>query len=193
MRSTPPTRPPNRSRNGQGPPKGPRTVPVSRNDKQRTEGLQEVSAHLRDTGQPEFAERVDFVLTEEGAKFLNRMRWGAVADENPNLAISVTPTLRARLKALASENGEKLDAIVRKGFAQYIVGEWVPPQPPKPSRNLGLEKVNLNVRTDGEQRALMRELKADRSQELGYTVADAWVALAWLLEEFGLTVEDNLR
>ncbi|MEU1134442.1 hypothetical protein ABZ383_32055 [Streptomyces sp. NPDC005900] len=168
-------------------------MPVPRDDNQRIAGLQEVSAHLRQTGHPEYADRVDFVLTDEGAKFLNRMRWGAVADGKPNLALSVTPELRARLKALASENGTKLEETVREGFAKYIAGDWLPPTPTRARSASGVDKVNLNIRTSAEQRKQMRDLKADRSQELGFQVADSWVALAWLLEEFGLSVEDNLR
>jgi hypothetical protein len=164
-------------------------VPAPRDDK-RIAKLRQASAHLRSTGAPDLAEEVDFVLTDEGARFLNRMRWGTVADENPNLAISVTPELRARLKALASENGKKLDQILREGFDRYIAGEWLPPEPVKRSR--GVEKVNLNLRTDAGQRKRLRELKPERSEELGYQVPDAWIALAWLLEEFGLEAEDVL-
>lgn len=186
-----PTRPPGHSRFGRRPPRGPVTVPASRDDdKQRIAKLHQASAHLRSTGAPELAAEVDFVLTDEGARFLNRLRWGTVADDNPNLAISVTPELRARLKALASENGKKLDQIVRDGFDRYIAGRWLPPEPMK--RRRGLEKVNLNLRTDAGQRQRLRELKAERSEELGFQVADAWIALAWLLEEFGLEAEDVL-
>ncbi|MCX4911907.1 hypothetical protein [Streptomyces sp. NBC_00878] len=167
-------------------------MPAPRDDK-RIELLHQASAHCRETGRPDLAEGIDFVFTEEGAKFLNRMRWGAVASDKPNLAISVTPQLRADLKALASEKDSKLEKVVREGFARYIAGDWVPPEPVKAARGAGVQKVNLNIRTDAEQRALMRELKPERSEELGFQVPDAWVALAWLLEEFGLNVEDYLQ
>jgi hypothetical protein len=164
-------------------------VPVSR-DNERIAKLRQASTHLRSTGAPELAEEVDFVLTEEGARFLNRLRWGAVADKNPNLAMSVTPEMRAQLKALASENGTTLEKVVREGFDRYIAGEWFPPEPVR--RRAGGGKVNLNIRTDAEQRESLRELKPQRSKQLGFKVADAWVALAWLLEEFGLEPEDVL-
>jgi hypothetical protein len=167
-------------------------VPAPRDDDKRIAKLRQASAHLRAGGpaRPELADEVDFLLTDEGARFLNRLRWGTVADENPNLAISVTPELRAQLKALASENGKKLDQIVREGFQRYIEGRFNPPEPVK--RRRGLEKVNLNLRTDGAQRERLRQLKAERSEELGFQVADAWIALAWLLDEFGINAEDVL-
>jgi hypothetical protein len=165
-------------------------VPAPRDDDKRIAKLRQASAHLRSTGAPELAEEVDFVLTEDGARFLNRLRWGAVAEGQPNLAIGITPELRADLKALASENGKKLDQIVREGFDRYIAGTWLPPEPVKRTR--GLEKVNLNLRTDAGQRERLRELKPSRSEELGYQVADAWIALAWLLDEFGIAAEDVL-
>jgi hypothetical protein len=166
-------------------------VPVSRDDDKRIANLRQASAHLRSTGAPEeLAQTVDFVLTEEGARFINRLRWGSVADDNPNLAMSVTPDLRARLKALASENGTTLEKVIREGFDRYITGRWLPPEPVK--RRRGVEKVNLNVRTDAGQRDKLRKLKDERSRELGFKVADAWIALAWLMEEFGIPDEDVL-
>lgn len=169
-------------------------MPVSR-DNERIAKLRQASTHLRAGGpaRPELADEVDFLLTEEGARFLNRLRWGAVAEQSPNLAMNVTPELRARLKALASENGKKLDQIVQEGFERYIAGTWMPPEPPpKRPRGSGSETVNLNIRTDAGQRDKLRQLKDQRSRELGFKVADAWVALAWLLEEFGLDAEDIL-
>jgi hypothetical protein len=168
-------------------------VPVSR-DNERIAKLRQASAHLRAGGpaRPDLADEVDFVLTDEGARFLNRLRWGSVADQSPNLAMNVTPALRARLKALASENGKKLDQIVQEGFERYIAGTWLPPEPIKRPRGSGSETVNLNVRTDAGQREKLRQLKDERSRELGFKVADAWVALAWLLEEFGIPDEDVL-
>lgn len=193
MANAPTTRPPNRPWSDRRPPRGPATVPASRDDQKRIANLKKASAHLRSTGAPEeLADTVDFVLTDEGARFLNRMRWGSVADGNPNLAMSVTPELRARLKALASENGKKLDQIVQEGFARYIDGTWVPPQPVKAKSGAGVEKVNLNIRTDAGQRTQLAQLKPARSAELGFKVADAWIALAWLLEEFGIDTEELL-
>lgn len=120
-----PTRPPNRSRNGGRPPRGPRTVALRPEDNERVQQLTQASAYLRTLASaadasdeaaqkaPELkdgvslrkmADAVDFVMTPEGRSFVNRLRVQRLREEEAegkygqNLAIAMPLAVREDIK-----------------------------------------------------------------------------------------------
>lgn len=159
-----PTRPPTRSRNRRRPPKGPRLVPISRDDQQRVTQLQQAAAHLRETGKPALADAVDFVLTEDGRKFVGRLHWQERSDEAPNFGIWMPATLRDEIKAKAAAAGAHLQSEAEHALTEFVEGRFTPAQPERAARGQAGKKVNLNVRINAALRT--------RADEMGQELLD---------------------
>lgn len=186
------TRPPNRNTDRGRPSKGPRLVPLSRDDQQRVTLLQEAAAHLRGpAGMPAHAEVIDFVLTPEGSKFVNRLNWTRRDEDIPNFAFQMVETLRDDIKAKAKVAGARLEAEAEHALKQFLAGRFTPARPEKYKHGQAPRKVNLNVRVPRELRqeadALGKQLLASGDLE--------WAPLASnvLTSYFSDRVEENFR
>jgi hypothetical protein len=159
-------------------------VPLSRTDQDRVNQLHKASAHLRNTGAPELAEAVDFVLTDEGANFIGRLRWRETAQENPNLALVMPKALRDQIKAGAQAAGKQLTTQAVVALNAFLNGEFVPPRPTRAPYGSG--KANLNVRVNRELRERAdeygRKLLADG--KLDWAPSTSQVLKAWFVEKF---------
>lgn len=192
-----PTRPPNRSRNGGRPPRGPRPVALRPDDKKRVDHLTKAAAHLRETGKPEWADTVDFVLTPEGRSFLNRLRVERLRQEEAegefgqNLALYMPLRVREEIKAsvakAARENpGRKITVSSEAGRAleAFLAGEFVPAKPQRAARGSAEKTSNLNVRVDRELRERAENFGADNASRFGWAPRASHIITAWLVERF---------
>ena len=191
-----PPRPPNH-RMRRRPPRGPRLVPLSRDDNQRITQLQLASTHLRETGAPELAEAVDFVLTDEGRKFIGRISWQKTGQEKPNLAMQMPETLRDEIKAKAAAAGASLEAEAQKALEEFLAGSFTPARPERAPRGQAqaVRKVNLNVRVNAALRRqadeLGKQLLAD--DELDWSPLASNVIVSWFTDRAGEGFRNPVR
>lgn len=162
-------------------------MPLSRQDQHRVDLLKQASAHLRTTGAPEeVAEAVDFVLTDEGANFVNRLRWKETGEENPNLALRMPLALRDEIKAGVEAAGKKLPAQAVTALNAFLDGKFVPERAAATTRGTGGPSANLNVRVNAELRRRVdehgRQLLADGV--LDWAPLTSHVLKAWFVEKF---------
>ncbi|WP_107400461.1 hypothetical protein [Streptomyces africanus] len=159
-------------------------MPLSRQDQNRVELLQQASAHLRETGAPKLAEAVDFVLTDEGANFVNRLRWKGAAEENPNLALRMPLALRDEIKAGAKAAGKSLTAQAVTALNAFLDGKFVPEQ--GAARVSGSPQAMLNVRVNAELRKRVDEHGAKLKEDgvLDWAPLTSHVLKAWFVEKF---------
>ena len=184
-----PMRPPNRDRSRRRPPRGPRLVPTDRTsqrqqDQQRVSQLQQAATHLRETGKPDLADTVDFVLTDEGRKFIGRISWQKTGEEKPNLAMQVPVTLRDAVKAKAAAAGANLEAEAQRALEEFVAGSFTPARPVKAARGQAPAKVNLNVRVNAALRRQAEEV-ADQllaEGELDWAPKASHVIVAWFMD-----------
>lgn len=136
-------------------------MPLSRDDQKRVELTKKAAEHLRTGGpaRPELADAVDFLLTDEGRKFIGRLTWQSTAEKKPNLALEMPATLRDAIKAKAAAAGANLEAEVEHALGEFLAGRFTPAQPERFPRGQAPKKANLNVRVDADLRR--------RSEELG--------------------------
>jgi hypothetical protein len=188
-----PTRPPGRSRNGRRPPRGPRLVPLSRDDNKRVELTKQAAEHLRTGGpaRPELADAVDFLLTDEGRKFIVRLGWQDTAQRKPNLAMEIPVTLRDDIKEVAAAAGAKLEAEAEHALREFLAGRFTPAQPKKAPRGKTPAKANLNVRVDRELRRRADELgqRLLAEDELDWAPRASNVIVSWFTDR----LEDDFR
>lgn len=190
-----PTRPPNRDPGRRRPPEGPRLVPLSRRDQERVEKIQEASVHLRETGAPELAEHVDFLLTDEGANFVNRLRWKDASEENPNLAIFMETTLRDEIKAGVTAAGKTLPTQAVLALNAFLNGDYLPTRQENGPRGSGVSKSNLNVRVNGDLRQRVDEhgKKLLEDGVLDWAPRTSHVLKSWFVEKFTHTPGDDTQ
>lgn len=145
--------------------------------------LTAASHKLREVGSADLAEAVDEALTPRGIGALrNKVE---AATRPPNLAIRMSATDQARIKAAAAAAGVSLTKVVAEGFDAFLAGTFTPDRMPHATRGSGAaEKVNLNVRVTEAQRARVEEMAQERADELGWTPKPMHVAMAWLLKQY---------
>lgn len=186
-----PTRPPTRSRYGRRPPRGPRLVSISRDDQQRVAKIRQASAHLTKTGAPELAEQVDFLLTEEGRKFVGRLHWKGRSEETPNFGIYMPVELRDEIKAKAATAGAHLESEVAHALTEFVEGRFTPAQPKRAAHGQAGKKVNLNVRINAALRAradeVGRQLLAEG--ELDWAPSTSQILVSYFMDR----VEEDFR
>ena len=189
--ANPRMRPPTRERDRRRPPKGPRLVPLSRDDQQRFTQLQQAAAHLRQTGAAAEADAVDFVLTEDGRKFINRLAWKDREEQKPNLAMQMPETLRDDIKAKAAVTGANLEAEAQHALEEFLAGRFNPAQPKRAAHGQTPKKVNLNVRVDAALRAQADELGKQLLDEgeLDWAPRASHVIVSWFTDR----VEEGFR
>jgi hypothetical protein len=163
-------------------------VPLSRQDQNRVELLKQASAHLRETGAPNLAEAVDFVMTDEGANFIGRLRWKAAEQENPNLALRMPLALRDEIKASAKAAGKTLTAQAVTALNAFLDGKFVPDNPKEEGtfRAGGGPQAMLNVRVNAELRKRADEYGAKLKEDgvLDWAPLTSHVLKAWFVQKF---------
>jgi hypothetical protein len=135
-------------------------VPLSRDDQQRVTRIREAAGHLRSGGpaRPDLADTVDFLLTDEGRKFVGRLNWQETGQQKPNLALEMPETLRDAIKAKAGAAGASLEAEAEHALNRFLAGDFTPARPERAVRGQAPKKANLNVRVDRELRRRATEL-----------------------------------
>ncbi|MFJ8727737.1 hypothetical protein [Streptomyces sp. NPDC093269] len=96
---------------------------------------------------------------------------------------------QALLKAAPEKDAESLSKVAEEGYQAFLKGRWMPPrkmQAPPGSKNA---RIVVNLTIDKELRRQVRELLPVRSQEAGYRIYEATIALYWLTEEFGIDLQ----
>ena len=179
-----PTRPPNTSRYGRRPPRGPRHVASDLRSR-----LKKASAQLKTDGHPELSAAVDAVLAPGGWSKLRAEPGTASAS---NLPLYMPASLREALKTAADQMDVSLGALVTEGFRAAVAGAWTPP--PAPARSsrgsaAGQGKVNLNVRVDDASRSAVEEALPRLAAEAGGRLSLTSIAIAWLTDELGVDPE----
>ena len=154
-------------------------------DQQRVENLQRAAAHLRETGAPpELAETVDFVLTDEGRKFIGRLSWKKSDQEKPNLPMYMPETLRADIKAAAAVAGANLEAEAQMALEEFLAGRFTPGQTVREPRGEASKKVNLNVRVNADLRRRAENLGNDllAQDEMTWAPKASHVIVSWFMD-----------
>lgn len=120
-----PTRPPNRPRNERRtPPKGPRTVPLSRKDQRTKDNLQAAAERLRAVGNPKYAAVVEGILTPSGAAFIQRLHSERIPTA---MTVYMPEAERDHIRKAAEEAGENnLSALADEALHQFIHGQFRP-------------------------------------------------------------------
>ena len=166
-------------------------MPLSRDDQQRFTRLQQAASRLREQGATADADAVEFVLTEDGRKFINRLAWTGREEQKPNLAMQMPETLRNDIKAKAAVAGANLEAEAQKALEEFAAGRFTPAQPKRAPHGQTPKKVNLNVRVDAALRAqadeLGRQLLAEG--ELDWAPRASHVIVSWFTDR----VEEDFR
>ena len=154
-------------------------------DQQRVENLQRAAAYLRETGAPpELAETVDFVLTDEGRKFIGRLSWKRSDQEKPNLPMYMPETLRADIKAAAAVAGANLEAEAQMALEEFLAGRFTPGQTVREPRGEASKKVNLNVRVNADLRRRAENLGNDllAQDEMTWAPKASHVIVSWFMD-----------
>lgn len=162
-------------------------MPLSRQDQYRVDLLKKASAHLRNTGAPtELAESVDFVLTDEGANFVSRLRWKGAEQEAPNLALRMPLAVRDQVKAMAAAEGKSLTAQATAALNAFLDGEFTPERPERAPRGAGGTVANLNIRVNADLRRRVDEYgqKLLADGELDWAPITSNVLRSWFVDHF---------
>ena len=190
-----PTRPPKTSRYGRRPPRGPRLVPISRDDQQRVARIRQASAHLSKTGAPDLAAEVDFLLTEDGRKFVGRLHWQERSDEAPNFGIWMPESLRDEIKAKASTAGAHLQSEAEHALTEFVEGRFTPAQPKRAGRGQAGKKVNLNVRINAALRGRADEMGQEllNEGELDWAPSTSQILVSYFMDRVEEGFRDPIR
>lgn len=166
-------------------------MPLSQSDQQRVEQLHQASAHLRSTGAPQLADAVDFVLTDEGANFVSRLRWKEAGQENPNLPLLMPTVLRDRIKEGAKLEGKSLTTQAVVALNAFLDGKFMPERPQRAPYGSKVATSNLNVRVNAELRRRVDEYGQQLKDNgtLDWAPKTTNVLKAWFAERFASAVE----
>ncbi|MFH8483635.1 hypothetical protein [Streptomyces sp. NPDC018055] len=158
---------------------------LSRQDQHRVDLLKKASAHLRDTGAPtELADTVDFVLTDEGARFVSRLRWQDLEQESPNLAVRMPRALRDEIKTTVQQKSTSLPAEAAAALNAFLADEYTPLRPVRGEHEGPV--ANLNIRVNAELRRRVDEYgqKLLADGELDWAPITSQVLRSWLIDHF---------
>jgi hypothetical protein len=161
-------------------------------DQKRVEELQQASAFLREHGAPaQLADAVDFVLTEEGRKFIGRLHWKKTDQANPNLAMEIPETLRNDIKAAAAVAGANLEAEAQRALEEFLAGRFTPAQSAREARGEAPKKVNLNVRVNAELRRRAEVMANDllAQDEMTWAPKVSNIIVSWFVDR----LEEDFR
>ncbi|MEV2259241.1 hypothetical protein OG473_39610 (plasmid) [Streptomyces anulatus] len=158
---------------------------LSRQDQHRVDLLKKASAHLRDTGAPtELADSVDFVLTDEGARFVSRLRWKDLEQESPNLAVRMPRALRDEIKTTVQQKDTSLPAEAAAALNAFLADEYTPLRPVRGEHEGPV--ANLNIRVNADLRRQVDEYgqKLLADGELDWAPITSQVLRSWLIDNF---------
>ncbi|MGW5989524.1 hypothetical protein ACWFRT_13495 [Streptomyces anulatus] len=173
---------------------------LSRQDQHRVDLLKKASAHLRETGAPtELADSVDFVLTDEGARFVSRLRWKDLEEESPNLAIRMPRVVRDEIKANVQKKDEAMKkdgstAALKKGTSlsmeaaaalnAFLTDEYTPLRPVRGEHEGPVANLNIRVNADLRRRVDEYGQKLLADGELDWAPITSQVLRSWLIDNF---------
>ncbi|MFJ7297576.1 hypothetical protein [Streptomyces collinus] len=110
-----------------------------------------------------------------------------------NLPITTRASVRDALKKAAKAKRKSLTALVTEGHREVLAGTWTPPQSRRVVRRgesaAKDARVVLNVTVEDALRQELRKRLASLSDELGYTVTEGGIALAYLKHKLGIVDE----
>ncbi|MER6249408.1 hypothetical protein [Streptomyces griseorubiginosus] len=159
-------------------------MPISNADQQRVTMVRKAADRLREVNSPELAEHVDFLLTDEGRKFVGRLNWQKTADDKPNLAMQMPEELRDLIKGKAAAAGASLTAEAEHALQEFLDGRFTPAPSERAVRFTRPKRVNLNVRVSRELRRraddLGKELLAEG--ELDWAPRASHVIVQWFTD-----------
>ena len=172
------------------PPRGPRTVPLSRQDQRTSDNLTSAAARLREQGKEaaEEAATVASMLTPVGAAFITRY----YAQRTPTqFAIRMLESERAHIEAAAKENGDTISTLADQAMYELLHGIYMPTEYatvalPWKSMIKGDFK-NLNLKVDGRLKTGVDLLMKDDAfiEDLGWAPGTAGTLIRlWLNERF---------
>lgn len=181
-----PTRPPG-PRSLRRSPRGPRTVALNPEDQRRRDQLVTAANTLRESGKPDLADAVDYVLTPAGQKFIGRLHYQKLSETaDPPLSIGMTVSRKTQVKQAAAAAGDTLTSVLDDGFRRFLAGEFEFRRE-RAAHGKAESRATLNTRPDGvlqgEVARRCRELK-EASGAVGLGLSP--VAAAILYERYGL-------
>lgn len=101
-----------------------------------------------------------------------------------NLSITTRASVRDALKEAAKATRKSLTALVTEGHREVLAGTWKPPQSRRADRRgksvANDPRVVLNVTVEDALRQELRSQLPRLERELGYTVTEGGIALAYL-------------
>lgn len=165
-------------------------------DERRVAELQQAAAYLRESGAPAgLADTVDFVLTDEGRKFIGRVSWKKSDQVNPNLAIYMPEQLRNDIKAAAAVAGASLEGEADKALKEFIEGRFTPGQTAREPRGEATKKVNLNVRVNAELRREAENLANDllAQDEMTWAPKASNIIASWFVDRLEEKFKNPVR
>ncbi|MFD4795914.1 hypothetical protein [Streptomyces anulatus] len=158
---------------------------LSRQDQHRVDLLKKASAHLRDTGAPtELADSVDFVLTDEGARFVSRLRWKDLEQESPNLAVRMPRALRDEIKTTVQQKGTSLPVEAAAALNAFLTDEYTPLRPVRGEHEGPVANLNIRVNADLRRRVDEYGQKLLADGELDWAPITSQVLRSWLIDNF---------
>lgn len=158
---------------------------LSRQDQHRVDLLKKASAHLRNTGAPtELADSVDFVLTDEGARFVSRLRWKDLEQESPNLAVRMPRALRDEIKTTVQQKGTSLPAEAAAALNAFLADEYTPLRPVRGEHEGPVANLNIRVNADLRRRVDEYGQKLLADGELDWAPITSQVLRSWLIDNF---------
>lgn len=158
---------------------------LSRQDQHRVDLLKKASAHLRDTGAPtELADSVDFVLTDEGARFVSRLRWKDLEQESPNLAVRMPRALRDEIKTTVQQKDTSLPVEAAAALNAFLTDEYTPLRPVRGEHEGPVANLNIRVNADLRRRVDEYGQKLLADGELDWAPITSQVLRSWLIDNF---------
>ncbi|MCX4606872.1 hypothetical protein OG402_41325 [Streptomyces anulatus] len=158
---------------------------LSRQDQHRVDLLKKASAHLRNTGAPtELADSVDFVLTDEGARFVSRLRWKDLEQESPNLAVRMPRALRDEIKTTVQQKGTSITTEAAAALNAFLADEYTPLRPVRGEHEGPVANLNIRVNADLRRRVDEYGQKLLADGELDWAPITSQVLRSWLIDNF---------
>lgn len=158
---------------------------LSPKDQKHRDNLTKAAHALRETGKPDLAESVDYVLSPDGIAFIGRLRLDRFTTESEGTTIPVRlqEAERDQLHARAKAAGESLSKAAKEGLREFVSGSFTPAPKKRARRGSFGKTVNLNVKTD-DALSEQADAKCKELQESGQRVFVSTVVYDWLCRRY---------